>query len=117
MPRISFPRADVQTLLDFSTANDFTTFGVAKDQGAYILSHWLKDKPKGENNVVVYAKGMNPDTDEDWYQQCRYKLGGDDFGCMDLPLEWLVIFLNDPAFARKKVLTLNITQSNISMVR
>ena len=32
-----------------------------------------------KNNVVVYAKGYEPDSDDCW-NRCREAVGGDDFG-------------------------------------
>jgi hypothetical protein len=53
------------------------------DQGVYLMSAGLPAQcvKKGEpRQVVAYAKGCNPDKDEDWWENSNYLVGGDDFG-------------------------------------
>jgi hypothetical protein len=55
---------------------------LAHDQGVYIMSNGIPadvDIAK-EQCHLVYAKRCNPDKDEDWYQNSRELVGGDDFG-------------------------------------
>jgi hypothetical protein len=52
------------------------------DQGVYLMSSGIPhlerpDKP--EASKVVYAQDCNPDVDEDWWDNARDLVGGDDF--------------------------------------
>lgn len=53
------------------------------DQGVYLMSNAeprdvvLKDGR--EHSYVTYAEHCNPDTDEDWWDNSRELVGGDDF--------------------------------------
>lgn len=77
MPQITLSRAQALSIRhDCVTKNQ--QFFVAKDQGAYV----------GTAHNVVYFRGCDPVKDKDWYDECRIKFGGDDFGEY-LPLEWL----------------------------
>ena len=38
--------------------------------------------------MIIFAEGMNPDTDEHWYDEKRRFFGGDD-GAQTLPSEWM----------------------------
>lgn len=66
-----------QETADFSaflTAHNLTEWFLAKDHGAYIGAtidgaKWLK-----------YFQGCNPDKSADFYDNARFKFGGDDFG-------------------------------------
>tara|TARA_R110000737_G_scaffold211296_2_gene228961 strand:+ start:614 stop:982 length:369 start_codon:yes stop_codon:yes gene_type:complete len=52
-------------------------FWFVKDSGIYLMNGWGNQDPK--KNVVVYAKGYNPESDDCW-DRCRDAVGGDDFG-------------------------------------
>ena len=66
-----------QETADFSaflTAHNLEEWFLAKDHGAYIGAtvkgaKWIK-----------YFKGCNPDKSPDFYDNARFKFGGDDFG-------------------------------------
>lgn len=53
------------------------------DQGVYLMSNGIpRDRPaEGETAHVVYAAGCDPNVGEfdDWYNQSRELVGGDDF--------------------------------------
>ncbi len=53
------------------------TFLFVKDSGIYLMNGWGEKDYK--NNVVVYAKGYEPESDDCW-NKCRDAVGGDDFG-------------------------------------
>ena len=53
------------------------TFFFVKDTGIYLMNAWSEKDYK--NNVVVFAKGYEPDSDDCW-ERCREAVGGDDFG-------------------------------------
>ncbi len=61
------------------------------DSGVYLMSNGCPILP-GEKtkNFVVYAIGMDPDKDEDYYDAARDAVGGDDFG-EHLPHQWLML--------------------------
>lgn len=51
------------------------------DQGVYVMSN---GNPRdlindGNNTYVAYAADCNPNTDEDWWENSRALVGGDDF--------------------------------------
>lgn len=55
------------------------------DQGVYIMSNGLPmdeiKKPDGKpHSYVAYAEDCNPDKDENWWENSRDLVGGDDFG-------------------------------------
>lgn len=52
-----------------------------KDRGAYIMSAATKTLLKGKDkgHVVSFANGLDPDKNEDVWDQCREICGGDDF--------------------------------------
>lgn len=50
------------------------------DQGVYLMS-FQEVLPQGtKSRTCVYAKGMNPETDPDFYEAKRDAFGGDDGG-------------------------------------
>ena len=51
-------------------------FYMAKDQGAYVGAGNSSDN----TGVVFYFKGCDPSKNEDWWEECRDRFGGDDFG-------------------------------------
>lgn len=44
------------------------------DHGIYVMSNG-----KDGNDKISFAKGCNPNADEDFYEEARYLVGGDDF--------------------------------------
>tara|TARA_R110000796_G_scaffold63317_3_gene146407 strand:+ start:242 stop:610 length:369 start_codon:yes stop_codon:yes gene_type:complete len=52
-------------------------FWFVKDSGIYLMNGW--GNQVAEDNVVVYAKGYEPESDDCW-ERCRGAVGGDDFG-------------------------------------
>lgn len=64
-----------------------TGISLAKDQGLYLCTNGRMVKGKVAN-LVVYANGCNPNTDEfdEWYDKAHRIAGGDDFGeAIDVP--------------------------------
>lgn len=50
------------------------------DQGIYCMSNGIpRDVVDEKSNYCVYAKGCDPRTDEDFYDEAHYLVGGDDF--------------------------------------
>jgi hypothetical protein len=60
------------------------------DQGVYLMSPGKPAIPgaNGSMNLVVYAQGCNPHIDEDYYDNKRMIMGGDD-GVDKVPLDFL----------------------------
>ena len=50
------------------------------DHGVYIMSNGVPKDKDGEETNLAYAKGCNPKKDEDYYDEARHLVGGDDFG-------------------------------------
>lgn len=51
------------------------------DRGVYLMSNGVPGLPHangGDRQHVVYAKGLDPERDEDWYDAKRVTWGGDD---------------------------------------
>lgn len=90
-------------IADYSKANDKNGFNpdmkvpteptvaLVHDQGVYLMSNGTprdtikRTSPNGkvelDSSFVAYAEGCNPDKDkDDWYDNARCLVGGDDFG-------------------------------------
>jgi len=52
------------------------SFDFVKDEGIYIMNSYSN---KNGKNDVVYARGFNPKTNDDCWEDSRYAVGGDDF--------------------------------------
>lgn len=51
------------------------------DHGVYLMSNAKRTEEEVKKyDYITYAKGCNPNTDEDFYEEARYLVGGDDFG-------------------------------------
>lgn len=51
------------------------------DHGVYCMSNGNpRDMEDEKSAFCAYAKGCNPKVDEDFYEEARYLVGGDDFG-------------------------------------
>lgn len=53
-----------------------------KDEGIYLMNAYKKSNLVSsytKKNRAIYAFGYNPKTNEDYYEDCRYAVGGDDF--------------------------------------
>jgi len=51
------------------------------DQGVYLMSNGTPADMEGEQSAyVAFAKGCNPKKDDDWWEEARFLVGGDDFG-------------------------------------
>lgn len=65
---------------------------LVKDGGIYLMSNAKENlhkdpKDHSQGSIVCYAKGYNPDMDEDVYDKCERAMGGDDV-VEFLPIEW-----------------------------
>ena len=63
------------------------------DQGVYLMPGIEKG---GKAEHVIYARGCNPDTSEDWWDRSRDLVGGDDFAeSVEFPAEVVDAILAD----------------------
>ncbi len=71
--------AQTRELADCIIKHNIPNFYLAKDHGAYVGAGILdvQGEPQG---VVFYFRGCDPSKDPDYYDEARYKFGGDDFG-------------------------------------
>jgi len=93
------------------------SFHLVKDHGVYMLSNArnkTNDKPASETKLIAYAKGFNPDVDEDWYEYSRDVIGGDDC-VIDIPLSWYYVLIK--AKPNAKVFAINFGAKSISLIK
>lgn len=82
---------------------------LVKDQGVYLMSNGepaLKDE-SGKRHRVVYAEGLDPHKDEDWYDLALALCGGDDFG------ELIPMATIEAALAQGDTLEITLTAQDI----
>ncbi len=93
---------------------------LAGDQGVYLMSNGnpplMADGSIGETGkegkrMVVYAKGINPDTDEGWYEKKAATFGGDD-GVEFLPVAGIESGLTETS----KMLRISLTRKSIRIL-
>lgn len=59
---------------------------LVKDSGIYLMSGNAETLPgRTTHNLCVYARGYNPKTNENCWEDARHAVGGDDF-CEPLPV-------------------------------
>ena len=55
-------------------------FWLVKDEGIYLMPAFkIEGRTPKELNLVVYADGYDPETNDDVWEDARYAVGGDDF--------------------------------------
>jgi hypothetical protein len=81
MPTVQFTDLDGLTAI-VAHFDQHPNAGLAfvHDQGIYLMPTRPSIPGQNRSNWVVYAKDCNPDTDEDWWENARNLVGGDDFG-------------------------------------
>lgn len=85
---------------------------LVKDSGIYLMSNGHPGLKLDETrHKVVYAKGYNPDTDEDVWEKSRWAVGGDDFSEF-IPLEWFDISEKEG----KRTFSIRMTETSMSLV-
>jgi hypothetical protein len=83
-----------------------------KDDGIYLLSSSAeRDLVDGTTSRVVYAKGYNPRTDEDVWENARAAVGGDDF-VEALPIDWFTPLLTDESIV---TVSLAVTSKHVKL--
>lgn len=111
MKRLGFPLKDIKEMYEAFKDDDKAQMILVKDQGVYLMVD--RKSKTTEKKFVIYAKGYNPDVDEDWYDNARYDLGGDDFADY-LPLkEMLETYFKLKPNAR--VFSLNVSDTQIAL--
>jgi len=79
--------------IDQNKLNAKRALHLVGDHGLYMMAGSKENFPRkdgGEGSHVVYAKGCNPDLDEDFYDNKKALFGGDD-GVLSIPLAWVEI--------------------------
>jgi len=111
--RMSITRKQALELRNFCLRNKVDEFFLSNDNGAYIGATSGKDDTF--KNSIHYIKGCNPDNDPDYYEECRYKYGGDDFG-VHLPVDWLNEFFNNQHYKDKRMFAIQLNQKSVRLV-
>ena len=92
------------------------SFHLVHDSGVYLMAG-VKETLSGENdkdvNFVVYAKGMNCHTDDDYYETSRFIVGDDDFA-LSIPAEWFEIAKRKPT---ARTFRINFGARSISLAK
>ena len=80
------------------------------DHGCYLISNVDSDTTPTESGMIVFADGMNPNLDDDWYELKRERFGDDD-GSVTIPIQWA-----DIAKQRKaRKFRVNLTRHSVSL--
>ena len=58
-------------------------FWLVKDQGIYLMN--AHKRRANQKNFVIYAHGYRPETNDNWWEDCRDAVGSDDFA------EWIPV--------------------------
>ena len=113
--RMSIKREQALELMKFCLVNKVDDFFIANDNGAYFGATYGGHDDGSFKNNIQYIKGCNPDNDPDYYEECRYKYGGDDFG-VHLPVDWLKTFFNDNHYKNKRMFAIQLNQTSVKLV-
>lgn len=122
MNALRFKKSDLQPLIEHAknapehvTDHSGEQLGpglfLVKDQGVYLMSNGIPGHKRadGERHQVVYAQGLNPETDPDWYDAAHYLCGGDDFG------ELIPMATIEAALAQGDTLEITLTPAHIHL--
>ena len=80
MPAITLNADKTRELSTFVRKHGLDKFFVAKDQGAYIGAAAGSHEDGTFENKIFYFRGCDTKKNDDFYENARYKFGGDDFG-------------------------------------
>ena len=113
MSTASISRAQAQQLSDFCVKHSIDEIAFVVDHGAYFMAR--KGTPENDDfeNSIQYLKGLNPNTadSDDWYDEQRYKFGGDDF-FVKLPSSWLLVILKN---VKKQSFSIKLNANSIKL--
>lgn len=85
------------------------------DQGVYLMSNAAEQEKNDKGRLpVVYAQGLNPDVDEDFYEQKRAMYGGDD-GSDFLPVDMFEQVLQGQGGVQPRFVKIKLTTRDISV--
>jgi hypothetical protein len=82
MPTVQFTNlADLATIVNHFDSHPNASLFLVHDDGVYLLpgSPSMPGKREGMH-WITHAKDCNPTIDEDWWDNARSLVGGDDFG-------------------------------------
>ena len=100
---------ETKKLADCIEHYNYDSFYLAKDQGAYVGA--------GNNatgtGVLFFFRGCDPQRDPNWYEECRYKFGGDDFGVQFDDIDFVMAARNN---RMKLKFSVSPTSIKLSMV-
>lgn len=101
--------AQTRELADCIKKHNIPGFYLAKDHGAYVGAGMVdvQGEPEG---VVYYFRGCDPSKDLDYYEEARYKFGGDDFAISFTDTEFV---FNAAKFHKK--LRFEVTDSDVKV--
>lgn len=84
------------------------------DQGVYLMGNDAERKPK--ENRPVYAVGIDPDIDEDWYDEKVDTFGGDD-GVDDFDIDEMIEpWLIAAEVTGREFVEAEITEENVQLI-
>ncbi|WP_300500060.1 DUF3085 domain-containing protein [Marinobacter sp.] len=88
-------------------------FQLVGDQGVYLITNAKleDDSTPASRGTVAYAKGCNPEVDEDFYENKVALFGGDD-GAVTIPYQWYVMAKE----RGKRVFKLKLSSNSVSLV-
>lgn len=85
---------------------------LVKDSGVYLMSSAKESLPDvGKVNLVIYAKGYDPDKDGDVYDKCADAMGGDD-GADCLP----IAAFRDAIKAGAKTIVVEVKRNSLAVL-
>ncbi|MBV2205749.1 MAG: DUF3085 domain-containing protein [Pseudomonas sp.] len=78
---VRFKGAELRPVLAEAVANRCRVI-LVKDHGVYFLAEHGERLPDGQQKLIAYALGCNPDVDafDTWWERACSEFGGDDFG-------------------------------------
>lgn len=86
-------------------------FILVGDHGIYMMTNAKKPKGESKKTKVVYAKGCNPDLDEDFYEN-KMDLFGSDDGTIAIAMKWI-----EQAIAcKQRTFKIQLTETEVAIL-
>lgn len=116
MSHLIFKAAAVRRVVEHSLKHKSANVLLVHDDGVYLMSDAQpRDIVEGTRSFVAHAMGTDPKVDtEDWYDNARDLVGGDDFG-EELP--WAADIKQELDTSGSDTITLKFTANTIELVR
>jgi len=91
MGACKFKTSQVKGIVQHALAGAEPALLFVHDNGVYLMSNGERTKSETDSGqFVAYAKGCDPKTDADFYEESRFLVGGDDFGeTIEISNKWL----------------------------